>query len=484
MKAILVGGGGTSRELLQRLGEMWEVTVVDPSPERLASAAGLGPFRTVAGDGSSRVILRRAGLEEADALVAASNDDEVNLEACRLALDAEIRRVFAVAHDPERVDDYRRLGVTAICPASLAARRIEIGLETRRFVSMAFADGRAEAIEFRIAPDSVVCGKALKDLHARSWIVGAILRDNQLVIPHGETSLQAGDLVTVVGAGADFGEMVKVFTSGEGRFPLGFGKRVAVALDERQPLDGAFGEAVHLVRNTRASSLVIVHRELEAVRDETLAEKIRGMLEQASEMSVGVELRPRPVRHRPTRALGSLPGAESVGLIVVKVSGGGGAGSWWRTVQAASMARRTSRPVLLSRGTHPYRRILVPARRTAAGRAAVRAAIDLAEFVQAELHAPAVTDPAFISGAGDPVEERRAIDWVQEEAAIHGVDVRGSVRRGNPVRVLRELGEETDLLVLGIGDRGRRLSMRVGIAELVARSTTRSVLFVPAKGPA
>lgn len=481
MKLILVGAGGTARELLRRLGEIWDVTVVTPSGEDLRRVREVRPGRHVEGDGSSRVTLGRAGVDEADAVVAAAADDDVNLEVCRLAHEAGVTRVVAVAHDPERVDDFRRIGVSAIQPASLSARRVEIELETRRVASMAFADGRAEAAEFRIKPDSLVCGRALRELHARSWIVGAILRDGALIIPHGDTVLRAGDLVTVVGAGTDFGEIVRTFTSGEGRFPLDFGKRIAVALDEGGSLPAAFVEAVHVCRNTKAASLLVVHRDPRALHEEGRAAALERLLEQAQESSAGVELRPRPVRRDPLKTLAGLPASESVGLIVIRVAPGRGPMGWLRAARAAALARRSGRPVLLARGSHPYRNILVPARRTAAGRAAVRAAIDLASFVKAELWSPVVVEPTFLSGNGEVSVEKRVISWLQEEAAIQGVSVHGRVIRGNPVRSLRDEGERADLLVLGLGPRRRRFTMGTGVAEYVAGSSSRSVLLVPSR---
>jgi len=479
MKAILVGSGGIARQLLQRLGERWVVTMVDTSLERLEAARGLRSFRALEGDGSSLVVLKRAGLEQADAVVAATDDDEANLEICRLALAAGKSRLVAVSNAPERIEMFREIGVTTISPDSLAARRIELNLETRRVSSMAFADGQAEAIEFRIAEDSPVRGKVLSELHAHSWIVGAILRGNQLVIPHGDTVFEAGDLVTVVGAGADFAEIVRTFTSGEGRFPLDFGKRVAVALSSRKDLDGPFREAVQLVRNSRASSVLTVHRNPESLRDEERADQVRELLDAAPELAEGVSLRLRPVESEPAAALAKLPAVESVGVIVVSAPPGGGARSWARIRRAAALVSRTGRPVLISRGSTPYRRILVPARRTSAGRASIRAAIDLARFAKAELRGVAVIDPIFISGPGAPLEAKNSIAWLEEEAAVHGVAVEGVIVRGNPVRMLQREAEQVDLVILGIHARYRPFSLRMGIAGYVARRTDRSVLLIP-----
>ena len=479
MKAILVGAGGIAREMLRRLGESWDVTVVDNSQDRLTQIEGSRASRTIEGDGSSRVVLKRAGLEEADALVAATNDDEANLEACRLALEAGVSRLVAVAADPERRPDYRELGVTAISPDSLAARRIELSLETRRVSSMAFADGRAEAIEFRIAQDSPVRGKALRDLHAKSWIVGAILRGNELLIPHGNTVLLTDDLVTVVGAGADFAEMVRTFTSGQAGFPMDFGKHVAVTLDSETQLEGTIVEATHLVRNSRASSLLVVHRDPEPLRDEALVQRLRRLLERSSLLTEDVEMRHKPVRGRPSRAILTLASEESIGVIVIGAHNGNGGPLGRAATRAANLVQRTGRPVLLSRGSHPYGRIVVPARRTRAGRAAVRVGIDLARFSKSRLQGVAVVDPVFISGPVTSNEARHAIAWLEEEAAVHGVDVDGAIRRGNPVRQLVHVSRDADLMVLGIPVGRRRRFLRVCVGSMVARRASGSVLLVP-----
>ncbi len=176
MRAIIVGAGGIARGLVRRLGERWEITVVDLSPELLERVETIRPVKTHQGDGSSRVVLVRAGLESADALIAAGADDDSNLEACRLAAGASISRIVAVCADSEREDEYRRLGVPVVISDTLAARRIELQLESRRLASMAFADGKAEAIEFLVAEDSPVRGKTLAEIHSHTWILGALLR--------------------------------------------------------------------------------------------------------------------------------------------------------------------------------------------------------------------------------------------------------------------------------------------------------------------
>ena len=137
MKAIVVGAGGTTRDLLRRLGDLWEISVVDLDVRRLDGAASVRPIEAIHGDGSSRVVLERAGIAEADAVVAATNDDDVNLEVCRLAREVGLLRIIAVVARNERLVEYRDAEIATISPHSLLARQLELSLEPRRVASTA-----------------------------------------------------------------------------------------------------------------------------------------------------------------------------------------------------------------------------------------------------------------------------------------------------------------------------------------------------------
>jgi len=477
MKAIVVGAGGTTRELLRRLGDFWEISVIDTDEKRLALAAAVRAIETVAGDGSSRVILERAGVADSDALVAATNDDDVNLEACRIAREAGLVRIVAVAATPERLPEYREATIPVMPPHSLAARQLELNLEPRRVSSTAFAHGRAEAIEFLIAEDSPVRGIVLRDLHAESWLVAAILRDHELIVPHGNTVLLAGDRVTVVGAAADFPLIVRTFTAAVARFPLDFGKRVAVILGSRADLEGPVGEAINLTRNTQASSLLLIHRRIEGISDDTYAREIEAMLDEAEERAAGVEIRRRPVSGPPMRALTSVVKDESVGVVVLPAPSRG----WLSRAKTVRMLRNAVElrlPVLFSRGTHPYQRLVAPARDTASGSAAARAAIDVAAYGKGEVTGIAVSPPVFLAGAEGREEALRALTRLQDEAAVQGVIVHRELRQGNPMRAMLEVSEGANLLVVGLTDRRPSLLRPGLVGHLLSRSPM-SVLAVP-----
>lgn len=479
MKVIVVGAGGTARELLRRLGDRWDVVLVDPDEAKLEVAGRIRPCTLVVGDGSSSVTLGRAGLETADAVVAASGDDDVNGETTRFARDAGVLRVVTVVSSPERAAEFRELGAETVTPDTIAARHIELQLEPRRVASTAFADGKAEAIEFLVSPDSAVRDRPLKDFHSETWIVAAVLREGRLIVPHGDTVLLAGDRVTVVGAGKDFAAIVRTFTAGESRFPLSFGRKVGVVLDSPDDLDGPVSEGLSLVRNSQAEELMVVHRDVAGERDPRKAEELEELLAKLAARADGVMIDVKPSPPPLSRALLDLAGEESVGVLVVPAPAGGEVMGRRRFARVVNAYASAGVPLLLSRGRHPYASIVVPARRTLAGETAGRAGIDLARSSGAMLVGVAVVSPTFM-GQDDATDAKAAAGWLREEAAVQDVPVRRHVKRGNPVRVMEEMADSASLIVLAMPQLPMN-AVRPRLSGHIIRRVDASVLLVPSR---
>lgn len=480
MKAVIVGAGGTSREVLRGLAEHWEITVIDTDEERLAQAIKVRDVEVITGDGSSRVTLDQADISDADAVITTSNNDAVNLEVCRIAIEAGVNQIAAVARDPDLLDEYRRLGVPVYSRARLTARRIEMQVEPRRVTSAAFADGLAEAIEFKITQDSPVINRPLKDLHSESWLVAAVLREGSLIVPHGDTTLQTGDLVTVVGAAADYSAIVEMFTSGQARFPLDIGKKVVTVSQRLTDLNGHLAEAARFVRASAAESLLVIHEDSTTTSDREHAEEIDAVVEKIAGLASGFEVRTRAVKGPPAKNLAPIAVEEGAGLIVLPSAHRTDRGLRTRPTAALSLARATGIPVLLAASNGPYKRILVPARDTRAGEAAARAAMDLAVFTSAELTAIAVVPPPFLSPPGTAAAAQAAMGRMREDAAVHDVILDERIAEGNPVRIITAESAEADLLVIGV-EVNRRPNR--SIAQHLARRVTVSLLIVPDRRP-
>ena len=476
MRIIVAGAGAAARALLSRLGDRYEIAVIDSDAGRLAEMSRVRPIEAIVGDPTDVSSFHRAGLDRADSVVAGGDDDDVNLAVCRIAAAAGTPCVAAAA-DPERLPDYRGIGIPAFSPDRLAARRVVSTLEPRRVFSAGFAGGLAEGLEFEIDARSPICGVALRDLDIGDGLVVSLLREGRLIIPHGGSVLRPGDRVTVVGLGADHTRIVRVFTSSVTAFPLDFGRTVAVGVGSERDL-GTFGEALHLVRSSHAEGITIVHTAEAAGRRRRRRAAVEGVVGRAVAAAGSYPVRTVSVGGDPVRSLLTTDWGPDVGLVVIGASLVSGSG--WRAPTARVIRRvvRRGTPVLLARGTHPYRRVVAPARVTAAGVAAGRVAIDIAAFERCRMIGVAVVPPGFVAADDDHERALAAAGQLQEEAAARGVDLTRVVRVGNAVRVFTaEVGPDS-LLVVGASGRPRS-PLAPGIGEFLAHRAACSVVVVP-----
>ena len=481
MRALVVGAGATARDLIKRLGDSWAVTVVDSSPERLEMAEAIRDVVSVLGDGTSMLVLKQAGLESASTVVAATGTDDVNLEVARLAVEAGIEQVVAVVRVPDRLEEYRAVGgAEFVAPSSLAARQLEIAMEPRKLKSTTFAEGRAEAIEFEITPDSPVHGKALKEIHSEAWVVAAILREGRLVVPHGATKLLTGDRVTVVGTAADFAQVVRTFAGGVSRFPLNFGRKVIVPLRNSADLAGPVAEAANFVRNSNAVELLLVHRDPASIRNSADAEELEDLIAATESVTSGAEVEYRVSDRDPIGAMVEMAGEESVGVIAAPMAKGSFRRPYAAIPKALNRLGKAGVPVLLTKGNPRFEALIAPSRRTITGDASARAAIDIAKRSGAKVIGVAVANPVFM-GSDDLLEKKHATAWLRQEASVQDVEVERHVVRGNPVRVIAGVTSEDRLLVVSMPSLpvGR---LNPGTGVWAAARGSGSVLFVPAEG--
>lgn len=126
MRIIILGCGRVGALLAQQLDAAGhQVTIIDRNRE---SFSRLGPdFRgkMVLGTGIDEDVLRKAGIEKADAFIAVTNGDNTNAMAAQIAkLVFKVPRVVARLYDPIREETYRLLGLETVCATVMGAQRI------------------------------------------------------------------------------------------------------------------------------------------------------------------------------------------------------------------------------------------------------------------------------------------------------------------------------------------------------------------------
>jgi trk system potassium uptake protein TrkA len=122
VKAIIVGCGRVGSSIaLQLAREEWDVTAVDEKEEALQRLGEHWGGGFVVGHGMDTEILRKAGIEEADAVVVATNGDNTNIVVGQVAQKRfDIQCVVVRILDPARAEFYKGRGLRTVCPTQTA----------------------------------------------------------------------------------------------------------------------------------------------------------------------------------------------------------------------------------------------------------------------------------------------------------------------------------------------------------------------------
>ena len=122
MKAIVIGSGRVgSAVALQLQGSGWDVTVCDENEDALGRLGEGWAGGFVVGHGMDLQVLKEAGIEDADAVVVATNGDNTNLVIGQVAMELfQVPTVVVRVLDPARAQFYAARGMRIVCPTSAA----------------------------------------------------------------------------------------------------------------------------------------------------------------------------------------------------------------------------------------------------------------------------------------------------------------------------------------------------------------------------
>jgi trk/ktr system potassium uptake protein len=126
MKAIVIGCGRVGSTVATQLQEEgWDVVAVDEKEEALGRLGEGWSGGFVVGHGMDTSVLRRAGIEDADAVVVATDGDNTNIVVGqvvqkRFGIDCVVVRLL----DPARAEFYAQQGMRTVCPTSNAIERL------------------------------------------------------------------------------------------------------------------------------------------------------------------------------------------------------------------------------------------------------------------------------------------------------------------------------------------------------------------------
>jgi trk system potassium uptake protein len=210
MRIIVLAAGHVGRALVEALHEQHDVVVIDRDHDRLAAVRERFDVRTIEGDGTTREILRKAGVEEADLLIACSPREEINLVCAMLVKRLSNAQAIVRTGSTAYLDAWREreIDVDFMVSSELeTANAVSaiIGIPAARQTDV-FAEGKVQIVEFDVPPRTAkdaLIGRPLRHaaIPADSKVAG-IVRGDRMIVPRGEEAIMPGDRVVVIGSPA------------------------------------------------------------------------------------------------------------------------------------------------------------------------------------------------------------------------------------------------------------------------------------------
>ena len=218
-RACIVGGGVTGEMVARSLAEEGaDVLIIESDRERAEElSATLDGVTVLHGDGTDTRLLHEEEVGTYDLFAAVTYDDELNLMAALLAQRLGAGRTAAMVHRPDYMPIYRQLGIDiVVSPRSVASDHILRYCRRAELKSLTvLQNGQAEVLEILARKGSRVIDSPLSDLSLpRGTLIGAIVHEDSVLVPRGDSVIQAGDTVIVLATTAARATVERLFRPG------------------------------------------------------------------------------------------------------------------------------------------------------------------------------------------------------------------------------------------------------------------------------
>ena len=293
-----------------------------------------------------------------------------------------------------------------------------------------------------------------------------MLRKGKVIIPHGDTEIQTGDLVTIVLQSGAFSNVINLFSGSESRFPLEFGKDIVVVLDNEKYLKN-LSESEFFIRNTKATSLKLITKEdLFDNNLESTEETLKAVLK---DQEFDITYRNKISN----KDLENFINENSIGTIFYPVED---SISKSKIKSLISIANKSKIPVLFSRSTYPYKTIGLLINDNFDENSSNSIAFDLSSTMSAKLAGVIINQPTFLQSDGEQ-KVSDTVQKLQDLALSHEVQLDFENFEGNEAKIFTDQTSNYDLSIIGSNSSQSWQDRKV--IEFVSTNSNSSLLYIP-----
>ncbi len=221
-RIMIVGGGRVGFYLADALSrKKYAVKLIEENPEKADELAeDLPNVHIACGNGTQHDLLIEEGIEAMDAFVALTDVDEENMIVSMFANKKGVRKSITQIGSDDLFGMLDELGIdNTVSPNQVVAGRIisyARALANTRGSNVLtlyqLVNQQVEALEFAAKKQSPIYSKPLKELTIkRDCLIACIIRDNDVIIPNGDSRIELGDHIVVVTTHKNFDDLTDVF---------------------------------------------------------------------------------------------------------------------------------------------------------------------------------------------------------------------------------------------------------------------------------
>jgi trk system potassium uptake protein TrkA len=218
MHIIIIGAGRTGKYVIEAaIADHHEVYVIEKDEDLAHRVANSYDCIVIQADATNIETLKEARADQAHAIVVTTNDDAVNMLVILLAKQLGVSRLVSSVNNDDHFPIFEQMGIDTVeSPYRLNGRylyRAIQGPNLQEFLDL--GDG-VEIIELLVSDKSVLGNMLVKEINKKRTLpkdtrIVVVKRNNQIIIPEGETQILPGDLVVALVLARNIQKVAKLF---------------------------------------------------------------------------------------------------------------------------------------------------------------------------------------------------------------------------------------------------------------------------------
>ena len=430
---VFCGLGFFEEQVLKYMGDK-NITIIEQNPQKAATIAEqYKNFNVITGDASSILVWKKLPLDQIKHVITAFRDSDISYEIClfvRKTFKLEIP-ILVILYDIDGEEKFSEFGVNVINPLDISINLVLNKLDKNYSRAIDVGIRKGEIVELNILSKSHLTDRKLKHINPSNWKVAALYRNNEIIIPTGETVLKTGDKVVLFGEPKVIENLVNIFLKGIPQFPLQYGKSATFYVNQKIP-HNIVEEAFNLVRCTRATGVTISGVGFEP--DKKYFEEIRKNLE----LTKDIDFKISDSVYRDINQTNN-------GINLFHM--GRGISSRFKIKQILS---ETIKPSVFLKGAYPHSKILSILNSPDMGHA-LEIGMELSRLWNVPLEAIYVTMPKELRSESDDKNLKKVQDIVGDFISIYKRDIPLIIKEGNPIKEVMKFMKQPDNWLVVVG---------------------------------